>query len=265
MGPTNVSLVKLYLADQQVRAAQEKLDDASRNVRVQERKVSDLTEQHQALTARLREQQTQAAQFDLDLKSRDAHIERLREQQQTAKNNREYQTFLLEINTEKAEKGKVEDQALKVMEQVETLAAEQKELAANLAAEKEKLEKLRTEIGAKLKVLQAEVEALKPARDAAAEAVPAKAREVFVRLADRMEGEALSALGKPHKRREEYVCAACNMDLVTDIYNKLHSRDELVFCTSCGRILYIPDELPPELAVNAKPKRAEKKVEADAE
>jgi hypothetical protein len=40
------------------------------------------------------------------------------------------------------------------------------------------------------------------------------------------------------------------MDLVRDIYNKLHTRDQLVFCPSCQRILFIPDELPPETAVH---------------
>ena len=118
------------------------------------------------------------------------------------------------------------------------------------------------EIGDKLVVLQAEIDALKPAADAAAADVKPKAMDAFARLADRFEGEALSAISKPHHKREEYVCTACNLDLVTDIYNKLHSRDELVFCPSCHRILYIPADLPVELAVHPKPKRAERKEEA---
>jgi predicted nucleic acid-binding Zn-ribbon protein len=264
MGPTNIALVKYYQTDQRVRAAQSRLDDASRNVRLQERRLADATEQHKASTAQLREQQSQAAQLDLDIKTRDARIERLRVQQQTAKNNKEYQAFLLEINTEKADKTKVEDQALVAMEQVEKLTAEQRERAAVLETEQTKLAKLKTEIGDKLIALQAEVDALKPDRETAAAAVPAKALEAYTRLADRFEGEALSALSKPDRRREEYVCSACNLDLVADVYNKLHSRDELVFCPSCHRILYIPADLPPELAVHTKPKRAEKKEEAGA-
>jgi hypothetical protein len=47
------------------------------------------------------------------------------------------------------------------------------------------------------------------------------------------------------------------MDLVTDVYNKLHSRDELVFCPSCRRILYIPEDLPPQAAINTKSVRGE--------
>src|SRR5205085_11349846 len=85
------------------------------------------------------------------------------------------------------------------------------------------------------------------------------AREAYDRLADRFEGEALAALIKPDRRREEYACGGCMMDLVTDVYNKLHSRDDLVFCPSCHRILYIPDDLPPEVAVKTKAPKKEPK------
>ena len=109
-----------------------------------------------------------------------------------------------------------------------------------------------SQIGETLKQLQAEVDSLKPAREAAAAALPAKVIAEFDRLSDRFDGEALSALAKPDRRREEYLCTACNMDLVTDVYNKLHSRDELVFCPSCRRVLFIPEDLPPEAAINVK-------------
>jgi hypothetical protein len=64
----------------------------------------------------------------------------------------------------------------------------------------------------------------------------------------------MGALAKPDPRREEYICSACNMDQAVDTYNKLHSRDELLFCPSCRRVLYIPEDLPPEVAIKAKPK-----------
>ena len=66
-------------------------------------------------------------------------------------------------------------------------------------------------------------------------ALPAKVLGEFNRLADRFDGEAVAALAKPDRRREEYLCTACNMSLVVDVYNRLHSRDELVFCPSCQR------------------------------
>jgi len=260
MGPTNIALVKLYQADQKLREAQGRLDSVSRNARIQERKVSDLTERLRLSQTMLREQQSQAGQLELDLKTREAKIERLRSQQQNAKNNREYQTFLIEINTEKLDKGKAEESLLKVMETVEKSQAEIKELNAALESEQSKLEAIKLEIGDRVKALQAEIDSLRPARDEAAAGVTPSGRQAFERLADRFDGEAMSALSKPDRRREEYVCTACNMDLVTDVYNKLHSRDDLMFCPSCHRILYIPDDLPIELAVHKVKEKKEPRV-----
>lgn len=257
MGPTNVALVKLYQADQKLRQAQARLDAVSKDVRIQERKTTEISERLRLGQAKLKEQQAQAAQLDLDVKSRDAHIERLRAQQQSAKTNREYQTFLVEINTEKVDKAKIEDELLAAMAEVEKLTAETTELAKLLEAENAKLEQMRSAIGQRVAQLQGEIDALQPGRQAAAKAVLPQARDAYERLAERYDTDAMSALAKPDRRREEYVCTACNMDLVTDIYNKLHSRDELVFCPSCRRILYIPDDLPVELAVHKVRERKE--------
>src|SRR6478752_4069334 len=163
MGPTNVALVAYYKADQELRAAQARLDAAAKDVRVQERRVNDLIEKQRLAQSKLRETQSKAGQLELDLKSRDAHIEKLRTQQQNAKNNKEYQTFLVEINTQKVDRNKVEDETMKLKEQ----------------------------IGGKLALLQQEIDAIKPNVEAAGAKVPAKAREVFDRMAERFDGEAM--------------------------------------------------------------------------
>jgi predicted nucleic acid-binding Zn-ribbon protein len=254
MGPTNVALVRLYRADVALREAQARLDSAARNVRVQERRVADLSEKLKLAQTKLKEQQSKGGQLDLDLQIRDAHIEKLRTQQQTTHNNKEYQAFLVEINTAKVDRNKVEDEAMKVLESVEREQNEAGAMQAQLEAERQKLEALRQESSDTVARLQADVEALQPARDRAAAECPPKARDAFERIADRFDGEGMAALAKPDRRREEYICTACNMSLVADVYNKLHSRDDLVFCPSCRRVLYIPEDLPPETAINsAKP------------
>ena len=260
MGPMNIALVKLFSADQELRQAQERYDQAARSVRIQERKVNDLTARLQATQQTLKENQSKAANLDLDIKSRDARIEKLRTQQQQAKNAKEYQAFLVEINTEKADRNKVEDETLKVLEQVERIQGEAKTLVAQHDEERKRLEQIKGQIGDKLAALQADIDRLRPAREQAWNALPPKARQAFERLSERHEGEAMAPLVKPDKRREEYVCGSCNMSLVVDVYNRLHARDELVTCASCGRLLYIPDDLPPDQAINkAKEKKEPRK------
>ncbi len=253
MGPTNIALVKLYRAEMKLREALERLDSTSRSVRLQERRVNELSETLKAGQTRLRESQSRAGQLDLDLKSRDAFIERLRTQQQQAKNDKEYKTFLTEISTQKVERGKIEDETLVLMEQVEKAQAEVKELLASLEVEKTRLEEMRRQSGDKVAAAQGRIDELTPVRDQAAAGLAPAALDMFRRLADRFDGEAMSALEKPDHRHEEYVCGGCQMSLVVDVYNRLHSRDELVFCPSCRRMLFIPDELPPETAINARP------------
>jgi uncharacterized protein len=250
MGPTNIALVKLFRADQNLRTAQERYDTAARSVRLLERKVADLTAKLTASQKTLREQQATAGNMDLDLKTREAHIEKLRTQQQQAKTNKEYQVFLTEINTEKVDRNRVEEEAIGALEVVERTQGEVKALQGQLDEEQKKLTEVKAQLGGKLAELQTEIDELRPAREVAFNAVPPRAVKEFERLAERFEGEAMSALEKPDRRHEEYVCGACQMTLVVDVYNRLHSRDELVTCPSCGRMLYIPEELPPEVAVN---------------
>ncbi len=55
------------------------------------------------------------------------------------------------------------------------------------------------------------------------------------------------------------------MSLVVDVYNRLHLRDDITFCPSCRRILYIPEDMTPEMAINPptvkKPKKEKKAAE----
>ena len=262
MGPTNVALVKLFRADQALREAQGRLDAATKNVRIQERKVNDLAEKLKTAQVKHREIQAKGGELELDVKTREARIEKLRLQQQTTHNNKEYQAFLMEISTEKVDRGKAEDELLKVMEAIETSQAQVKELSAHHDTENQKLAALRMEIGAAVTKLTAEVDLTRPARSVAAQALPPRITQTFDRLAERYDGEALSSLSKPDRRREEYLCTSCHMDLVADIYNRLHTRDEIISCTSCGRILYIPEDLPPEVAINSRGKTESPKESA---
>lgn len=269
MGPTNVAMVKLYHADQKYRQAQSRYDAASRDVRIQDRKVKDLQTRLEATNLQLLETQATSGNTDLDIRSREGRIEKFREQQQTAKNNKEYQNFLIQINTEKVDKTKAEDELLRLMGEVETLQAESRQLAAQVATETEKMAAMSQKITQKLTAIQSDIDELKPLREAAAAEVPAAALGAYNKLADRFEGEAMAPMEKPDRRVEEYACGACNMSLMVDIYNRLHVFDQPMTCPSCRRFLYIPDDLPPEEALNPrkkdKPKKGEKNDESGSE
>src|SRR5436190_18775524 len=159
MGPTNIALVKLYDADQKLREAQGRLDATTRNVRIHERRVRDLTDRIHTSQTDLNKKQAHAGTLDVDLKSRDAHIEKLRTQQQQAKNNKEYQAFLIEISTGKVDRNKVEEDAIKVLEGIEKMQAELKGLQEQLQGEQDKATTMKSQITGQTAALQAEIDA----------------------------------------------------------------------------------------------------------
>ena len=168
------------------------------------------------------------------------HIEKLRTQQQNARNNKEYQTFLIEINTAKVDRNKVEDETMKLLEQVKRRQQGMAELAARRAEQGKAGDDARSGRRDARRDPGGNRRDQARSRRGRASAVPAKAREMFDRMSDRFDGEAMSAIAKPDRRREEYVCTACNMDLVVDVYNKLHSAMSWCSARAAGESCTFP-------------------------
>lgn len=241
MGPSNVALLKLFRAEQSLREATSRLNAVTKDLRLQETRRNQTGTKLQAAQTRQKELQSKSANFDLDLKMREEHIEKLRGRQQLAANNKEYQALLVEINTAKVDRAKVEEQAIKLLEQLESTATEVKNLTTALESDEAKLAQMKAEVGDKAAAAQAEVDRIKPERDAAAAPIKPQILQEFNRLADRYEGEAMAAIDKPNPREEEYLCTGCMMSLVADVFNKLKTRDDVVACPSCRRMLFIAE------------------------
>lgn len=261
MQPTTLALLRLFRADQALREAVAHLDSITKEVRTQESRNAATRERLTAAQARLKELQARSANHELDLKMREEHIEKLRNRQQTAANNKEYQALLVEINTAKVDRAKIEEATIKLMEQVETATAEVSRLTTTLEADSAKLAELQARVGDKAAAAKAEVDRLRPERDAAAAALKPELVVQFDRLAERFDGEAMAAIDKPNPREEEYLCLGCNITLVTNVFNQLKTRDDVVTCPSCRRILYIPDTLVTDPAPAKKARgKSERKV-----
>ena len=76
-------------------------------------------------------------------------------------------------------------------------------------------------------------------RDLAAEEVEPRTIALFDRLSERYEGEVLAEVERTNPRRDDFLCTGCHMSLRVEVANMLKSRDELVTCKSCGRILFM--------------------------
>jgi predicted nucleic acid-binding Zn-ribbon protein len=172
---------------------------------------------------------------ELDLKEVEGRIQKLEVQLNTVKTNKEYAAFQHEILGLKADKSRIEDQILKMFEQSEQQQKEIKLLAANAADAAAALSERRKAIQTALQDADARAARIQQERVELSEKIPPAFRNPYERLLTRADGRAMAAC-------RNYVCSGCRMSLTANTVSLLMGGDKLVYCQSCGRILYIAED-----------------------
>ncbi len=244
----NESLHALFLVDQQVRGLESRLDGARRHVRVQQIKIDQLTQQRDEILNQLKQAQAHGGSLENEISAIDERIDKLRSQMNTAKTNKEYSAFLVEVNTFKAEKGKLEDQLLEQMSRVEGFQAELQAIEQQLAEQQRIKLVADKELDERTAEVSEQLNALKADREKAADAVNPEPLSVFERLVETYEGEAMAPVIEEDRRRMEYTCGGCYMQIPVEKVNLLATQDVLVRCPSCSRILFLESELKASMA-----------------
>ena len=244
------ALHTLFLVDQQVRGLESRLDGARQHGRAQQIKIEQLTRQHDEVADRLKHAQAAAANFENDANATEQRIAKLRDQMNSAKTNKEYSTFLVEVNTLKVDKSKVEEQALEEMTRIETMKADLAALETKLAEQRKIKGRADQELADRQSEVAGRLEELKAERADAAAKVPVDTLAVFNRLADNFDGEAMAPVIEADRRRLEYTCGGCFMQIPVERVNQLATQDRLVQCPSCQRMLYLEPELRESMGVH---------------
>jgi predicted nucleic acid-binding Zn-ribbon protein len=181
-----------------------------------------------------------ADRLELDLRTKEEQVTKLRTALNLAKTNKEYAAILTQINTYKADNAKVEEQVLKIMTDVDAVKAQSDKIAVQVEAEEKRLAEIGQASGAEITKLTAMFDELTKQRETAAAAVPEEALNTFERIAERNDGDAMAVI-EVHGRKPpyDYVCGGCYMSLNAEHANALRTRDEIRNCDNCGRILYL--------------------------
>ena len=241
MGPVLKGLVRLQSVENRLRAAKTKLARCRRNVIVQENKVRTLQNTLEAKKEEKMLTQVQSDRLELELKARDESIAKLRASLNAAKTNKEYAAILTQLNTTKADNSKVETQVLEFMKDIETDEAEIKSIVEQIEEQKQVLEKTRTESETLSVKYQQQIEQVQGEWDKLAKEIPAEQLEIFKRVAETYDGEALSIIGIPEGNKGPYSCGGCFMGITAETVNLLMTKDDVIRCPNCTRILVLGD------------------------
>lgn len=234
-------LLRVYQLDRQLAGLQSRLRAAERFLAEQGTQLAALDAKHAAVSLQAKQIAAHVANQENDIRSTEERLEYLREQMNNAKTNKEYKGFLTEVNSLKADKGKVEEEALSQM----TRADELKEQLAQLEAQRAEREKMRgvaeTECVTRKAEIADRLEELTKERAAAAAEVPADVLAQYERLFELRDEDAMAPVEIADRKRHEYNCGACMMSLPMETSISLLAG-KLTVCSNCQCILFLPAE-----------------------
>ncbi|MDD5326708.1 MAG: C4-type zinc ribbon domain-containing protein [Phycisphaerae bacterium] len=241
MGPVLSALIKLQSVENQLRAAKAKLARCRRNVIIQENQVRSLQNAYEAKKEEIQLTRVQSDRLELELKTRDEEIAKLRAHLNAAKTNKEYAAVLTQLNTTKADNSKYETQILDLMKDVEADEAECANLQGQIDEKKQALEQIRKEAEVAASKYEAEIAEIQIEWDKKTQDIPAEPLRVFNRVAETYDGEALAVIEKQDGKVEAYSCGGCFMGITTESVNLLLTKDDIIRCPSCTRILVLSE------------------------
>ncbi len=239
MGPVLNGLLKLQSVENRLRAEKGKLTRCRRNVVIQENLIRSL---QNALEAKKEEVQLTKVQFDrleLELKTKDEIIARLRASLNIAKTNKEYAAVLTQLNTSKADNSKIETQSLELLKDIEADEAECEDIQKQINEQKETLEQTRKESEILADKYQSEIDKIQEEWDQAAQIIPNDSLETFKRVAETYDGQAVALIEQQGNKKGAYSCGGCFMGITAESVNMLMTKDTLIRCPNCTRILVL--------------------------
>jgi len=239
MGPVLNGLVKLQSVENRLRAAKTKLTRCRRNVIIQENRVRSLQSAVEAKKEEIQLTKIQSDRLELELKTKDEAILRLRASLNASKTNKEYSAILTQLNTTKADNSKVETQILELMKDIEVDEAEYANIQDQIDEQKQKLEQIRKEAEHLATKYEAEIEEIQAEWDQASQTIPAELLELFNRVAETYDGEALAVVERQEGKTETYTCGGCFMGVPAESVNVLMTKDDVIRCPNCTRILVL--------------------------
>ena len=224
-------------------ASLQRIEISSKEVKL---RIAEVSKQYEALDQQLedfqalKERETQETDtlkkeyrdYEADVQDNLNLIAKSKEKLAQAKNNKEYQSSLKEIEELEKKNSALEDSMLEILERIdaaEDKAGEREQEYSRLSGE---IAKSRLVIGAEIEEKKRELEQLNKDHQADRDKIKPELVEIFDKTKKLQTNKIALA------RVVNAVCQGCNVNIPPQLYNELQRRDSLKFCPKCGRIVY---------------------------
>lgn len=234
MATTTAALRDLHRIHRQLSDLRERIARGPRQIKAREANVARLDEEVAAARGQSKAGRMAADQKQLMLKTGENKIEELRRKLNACSTNREYQALLEQIAADEMANSVLADEILESLEKVDEHQRVIVEAEKRGATAREELSKTRQAVDAQQALLEADVRRLEAELKEAEVTLPPDVRDAYDRGVKSKGSDAMAAV-------ENNSCGGCFSQLTPNTHNAL-AMSRIVFCQSCGRLLYLPED-----------------------
>ena len=229
-----VNLILLQKLDRRIEKARRAEIEGPEVIAQLEEELAEAEGLLQASLDREQEMQKRRRELEQEIEDTDEKVKQNMTRQLQAKNNEEYRALLKENEYLRKSNSQREDEALELLDGLEQIAKDNKELKEGLENQRKKTAEgkaaVEQEIAASIKAQ----EGLKLERESLTGDLPKQVMALYNRLYAHRNGSAVVPI-------ENGICMECHIQIPPQSYNDLQRNEELMTCLNCGRIIFWKD------------------------
>jgi predicted nucleic acid-binding Zn-ribbon protein len=234
MAVTAESLRELHRIHRQLADLRERLERGPRQIKAREINVSKFTLAQSEAQETVQKTRIAADQKQLELKAYEGRIDDWKAKLNGCSSNKEYQTLLEQIAAAEMAGSVLADEILEALERIDQLGVVASKADELLKSGQKELLKCRNEVAEDTEIANRDISRLDIELAEAESNLPAEFKSDYQRVIRGKGAEGMAEV-------EGQVCLGCGQQITLNMQNNL-MMDRLVFCTSCGCLLYVGEK-----------------------
>ena len=206
------------------------IDKHDNKLKMAEAAMEELVAEASPIESRLAQGMSIARKLELDVAEVDEKVIKTRKQLDQATQASEFTGLKDQLARFEQEKAAIEENLMLVLEKIEELRSQSKDLAERSDQARSQFEELRADVEKNTVEYRDEVQSLEGPLQLARDGTDAELLEVFDRLFPSIGATVVVSL-------EDHTCGGCHLNVSSQVVEKVHAGAVVVNCPSCSRIL----------------------------
>jgi len=214
----------------QLKEVQDQLARGPRQIKARQKRTQEAEQLLVEKEAELKEARTSVDRKNLDLRSKESHLNELQTRLNQAASNREFDIIRGQMDADRAAKAVLEDEILEWLDRVDARQRDVAEAKKGIQEADDEVRRFATQFEEKSVELRQEEVRLQAEIREAEKIVPTELQVQYRRLIETYGSEGLAS-------SENGVCNQCFVNLTSQNKVHLHSGNVMI-CSVCGRLIY---------------------------